>query len=268
LQFLLLLALLSFILIKRKANIFSIAAAALLILLVQPSLAQSFVLKGTVYDSSRTYPLEAVSVLTTAGKGAVTNSEGHYAIEVSMTDSIWFSYLNKPTIKFPIKKITDFTQFDIALQVNIPVLKEVKVVQRNYKLDSIRNRIEYEKIFNFHKPTVSSLTSIGPTGAGIDVDELIRVFQFRKNRNMQKFQQRLLQQEQDKFIDHRFSKALVRRLTGLDGDELDSFMTQYRPSYEISLYTSDYDFQSFIKASFERYKAEKALRPDAKKEEK
>jgi len=152
------------------------------------------------------------------------------------------------------------------LQVNIPVLREVKVMPRNYKLDSIRNRIEYEKIFNFHRPNISSLTTIGPTGAGISIDELIRVFQFRKNKNMEKFQDRLLQQEQDKFVDHRFSKALVRRLTQLDGEALDSFMLEYRPSFEFTAATSDYDFQTYIKDAFDKYKAARKFKSPYRRE--
>ena len=232
----------------------------MLLMATASSHAQTFILKGNVYDSSKIYPLEAVSVLTTAGKGTVTNSEGHYEIEVSAKDSIWFSYLNKPTIKYPVAKINSFLQFDLSLQVNIPVLKEVKVRPRNYKLDSIRNRIEYEKIFNFHRPNVSSLVDVGSTGAGINIDELIRVFQFRKNRNMEKFQQRLEEQEKDKFIDHRFSKAVVRRITQLDGEALDSFMATFRPSLEFTATSSDYDFQAYIKKCFEKYKSEPLYR--------
>lgn len=238
----------------------------MLLLMANSSRAQTFLLKGTVYDSSKIYPLDAVSVLTTAGRGTVTNSQGHYEVEVTLKDSIWFSYLNKPTVKYPVSRIGDYTQFDLALQVNIPVLREVKVAPRNYKLDSIRNRIEYEKIFNFHRPNISSLTTIGPTGAGIDIDELIRVFQFRKNRNTEKFQERLLQQEQDKFIEHRFSKALVRRLTQLDGAALDSFMIIYRPDFEFTATSSDYEYQTYIKDSYEKFKLGKKPRPPFRKE--
>src|SRR5438046_1416455 len=72
----------------------------------RPAAAQQwYKIKGTVYDSSRNYPVEFVSVLSTSGKGTVTNTEGHYEIEVTERDSIWFSYLNKPTIKFPVLKI-------------------------------------------------------------------------------------------------------------------------------------------------------------------
>lgn len=242
--------------------------AALVSLLAHHAAAQqSFKLKGTVYDSSRVYPLAGVSVLSTSGIGTATNSEGQYEIEVSMTDSIWFSYLNKPTVKYPIARINNYTQFDLSLQINVPVLREVKVMPRNYKLDSIRNRIEYEKVFNFQKPNISSLTSMGPLGAGININELIRSFQFRKNKQMQKFQDRLIQQEQDKFVEHRFSKALVRRLTQLDGEALDSFMTMYRPIYEFTLMASDYDFQLYIKDAFEDFKITRMRKPAWRKED-
>lgn len=240
--------------LKKHLHTLRFSGIILLLFIAGSSLAQTFILKGTVYDSSRIYPLEAVSVLTTAGRGTATNSQGKYEIEVTLKDSIWFSYLNKPTAKYPIARITDFTQFDLSLRVNIPELREVKVLPRNYKLDSIRNRIEYEKVFNFHRPNISSLTTIGPTGAGIDIDELIRVFQFRKNRNTEKFQARLIEQEQSKFIEHRFSKALVRRLTQLDGTALDSFMILYQPSFEFTAVSSDYDFQTYIKSAYEKFK--------------
>ncbi|MES1223308.1 MAG: hypothetical protein ABUT20_47880 [Bacteroidota bacterium] len=246
--------------VKKYTHTLFTALIILLLLAVNSSFAQTFKLKGTVYDSSRIYPLEAVTVLTTAGKGTLTNSEGHYEVDVTLNDSVWFSYLNKPTIKFPVAKVSDFTQFDLSLKVNITVLKEVKVMPRNYKLDSIRNRIEYEKVFNFHRPNISSLVDVGATGAGINIDELIRVFQFRKNRNMEKFQARLEEQEQDKFVEHRFSKALVRRLTQLDGSALDSFMMIYKPSFEFTAISSDYDFQTYIKDAFEKFKAGKIYR--------
>ena len=202
-----------------------------------------YLVQGTVYDGTRTYPLEGVSVLTSSGRGTATNASGFYSIQVSDKDSIWFSYLQKPTTKFPVSKITNVAQFDIALQVEVPILKEVVVKLKDYRLDSIQNRIDYQKAFDFRRPNLESMTSIGPMGAGIDVNELIRVFQFRKNQSSERFRERLLQQESDNFIDYRFNKALVRRLTNLSGDDLDRFIILYRPSYTFTLYSSDYDFQ-------------------------
>jgi hypothetical protein len=210
--------------------------------------------QGTIYDSSRTYPLEAVSVLSTNGKGTVTNASGFYQIDVGEKDSIWFSYLGKPTVKYPVAKMLTPLQFDLALRVPVNVLKEVVVKPRNYRLDSLQNREDYAKIFNYRKPNLESMTSIGPNGAGIDVNELIRLFQFRKNKSNLSFQRRLLLQEQEKFVDYRFNKALIRRLTGLAGTELDTFINQYRPTYEFAVLSSDYDFQSYIKEAYKKFR--------------
>jgi hypothetical protein len=218
----------------------------------KPAAAQWFKIKGTVYDSSRNYAIELVTVLSTSGKGTVTNADGHYEIEVTDKDSIWFSYLNKPTMKFPVLKITNPFAFDISLQVNVTVLKEVKVRQRNYKQDSLQNRQDYAKVFNYQKPKLAP--SVTGLGVGFDLDEIINMFRFKRNRSMLAFQKRLLQQEEDKSVDHRFNKALVRRLTLLSGDTLDSFMIIYRPSYQFTLLTSDYDFQQYIKIAHERFK--------------
>lgn len=221
--------------------------------------AQVYKVRGMVYDSSRNYPLEAVSVLSTSGKGTTTNTEGFYEIEVSENDSIWFSYLNKPTVKFPVLKIYSPLSFDISLQVSIPTLKEVKIRPKNYRQDSIQNRIDYAKIFNYEKPKLKP--SVTTSGVGFDLDEIINMFRFKRNRSIASFQRRLLLEEEDKFIDHRFNKALVRRLTLLEGTELDSFMFLYRPSYTFTKMSGEYEFQYYIRTAFFRFK--NGLLPEA-----
>lgn len=207
-------------------------------------------IQGTVFDSSRSVPLEAVSVISTSGNGVVTDANGRYSIGVGEKDSIWFSYLGKPTIKFPVATINDVNQFNIALQVRVTVMKELRIRPRNYREDSLQNRQDYAKAFNFQRPNLGTLTSIGPSGAGIDINELIRAFQFRKNKSMERFQARLLEQEQEQYVNYRFSKALVRRLTNLSGEPLETFMKDYRPTYEFTVYSSDYDFQAYIKKAY------------------
>lgn len=227
--------------------------------------AQTYIIRGMVYDSSRNYPLEAVSVLTTSGKGTITNSDGHYEIEVFEKDSIWFSYLNKPTIKFPVLKIANPMGFDISLLVSVPTLKEVRIRPKYYKQDSIQNRIDYAKIFNYQKPKLTP--TMNGMGVGFDLDEIINMFRFRRNKSMASFQKRLLLEEQDKSIDHRFNKALVRRLTLLEGNELDSFMQLYRPSYTFTKMAGDYEFQYYIKTAFFRFRKGLLPEPMLKEEE-
>lgn len=244
---------------RKKIHTLSAALIVVFALAMQPVNAQ-FKVQGTVYDSSRLYPLESVTVLSTAGKGALTDANGKYTIDVAEKDSIWFSYLGKPTIKFAVLKMNDPLHFDVSVHINVMLLRGVTVTPRNYRLDSLQNRLDYAKIFNYEKPKLRPTLGSG-VGVGFDLDEIIRMFQFRKNKNMQLFQQRLLEQEKDKFIDHRFNKQLVRRLTALTGEQLDSFMVIYRPNYEITLLTTDYEFQSYIKNCYEQFKA-----MDARKE--
>lgn len=249
----------------RKKFYIPVFIAFLLLATAPGARAQNYIIRGVVYDSSRNYPLEAVSVLSTSGKGTVTNSEGVYEIEVSEKDSIWFSYLNKPTMKFPVLKIVNPMGFDIALHINIPTLKEVRIRPRNYRQDSIQNRVDYAKIFNYQKPKLKP--SVTGMGVGFDLDEIINMFRFRRNKSMASFQKRLLLEEQDKFIDHRFNKALVRRLTLLDGKDLDSFMLLYRPSYTFTKMAGDYEFQYYIKTALFRFKRGLPPLPALKEEE-
>ncbi|WP_162944497.1 hypothetical protein [Flavisolibacter nicotianae] len=237
-----------------------ISCILLFILFMSGQASAQYKVKGHVYDSTRIFPVERVTVQSTGGQISMTDSTGAYTIYVGEKDSVWFSYLGKPTPKYPVLKIADVTQFDIALHLKPDVMREVKIRTRNYKEDSIQNRRDYAKAFDFHRPSLGTMTSITNSGVGFDVDEIIRLFQFRKNRSMEHFRQRLEQEERDKFIDRRFSKGLVKRLTGIDKeDELSDFMRRYRPTYEFTAGTSDYDFQYFIKIAYQEYKKTKAM---------
>ncbi|HEY1871383.1 MAG TPA: hypothetical protein VGG71_10005, partial [Chitinophagaceae bacterium] len=65
----------------------------------------------------------------------------------------------------------------------------------------------------------------------------------------------------DKFIDHRFNKLLVRRLTNLPNEQLDTFMARYRPTYQFTARASDYEFQTYIKKCYEEFKTFDATKP-------
>lgn len=238
-------------------RLFTYPILLLFLLFLAPGigLSQSFYLKGVVYDSTRVFPLEAVTVLSSSGRGAITNSQGRYEILVDEKDSVWFSYLGKPTQKYSVANIQNETQFDISLQITIPVLKEIRLKPRNYRQDSIQNRLDYARIFEFEKAKLRP--SVSSSGVGFDINEIIRMFQFRRNKMMEATQRRLLEDERQAFINSRFNKGLIVRLTGLKGGDLDTFMLLYRPDYEFALVTPEYDFQVYIKKAFEEYQRHK-----------
>lgn len=216
-------------------------------------------ISGTVYDASRSWPLPSVSVVSTGGQGTTTDSTGRYTISVKEGDSISFSFLNRPTIKFPVRGIQNIFQFDISLHIPATELPAFKVMPRNYRMDSLQNRRDYAKIFDFRKPGIDITTSPGG-GVGLDLNEFINMFRFRHNRHMLAFQRRLVQEEEDKAIDHRFTPALTRKITGLTGDSLIRFMKLYRPSYEFAQLSNQYEFLEYIKLASLEYRANAAAR--------
>jgi hypothetical protein len=105
----------------------------------------------------------------------------------------------------------------------------------------LENRDEYRKVFEYQPDYFAS----GSGGVGLNLDMLLSG---RKNRRMLALQHRLIEQEQDRYVDHRFNKTLVRRITGLERSALDTFMRVYRPTYEfIQNCENDYEFYKYIK---------------------
>jgi hypothetical protein len=223
---------------------------------------------GTVYDRSQLRIMQGVSVVATSGRGTVTDSLGHYSISLPESDSIYFSYLGKSTSKFAVKEIVLALPFDMSLQVGVDSLPPVLVTSPNYQLDSLANRQEYQKVFDYGTNYISNMKSTNKgrgMGVGVDFDML---FEGKKIRRMEAFQKRLVEEEQDKYVDHRFTRALVRRITGLQPPALDTFMRQYRPSYLfIQSCETDYEFYKYI-LDWGKFFAEdwKKDHPDAKEE--
>ena len=206
-------------------------------------------ISGTVLDNSKINYVEGVRVVSTGGGLAFTDSMGRYSIRTSRADSLFFMYNNKPTQKFAVAGINNQGQFDISLPVPVKskysVLKEVVVYSKTYKEDSAQNRDDYADIFSYRKPRIE--TSLSPGGgAGMDLDALINMFRFRHNKMMREFQQRLEEQEQDKYVDYRFSKKNVHRITQLQGAVLDTFLKWYRPTYDFTRRSDEVLFDQYV----------------------
>lgn len=246
-------------------------ALFLLIIIFLPAIVRAqLTVSGTVFDISKINYVENVRVVSTGGMFAITDSMGRYSIPVSEGDSLVFHYNNKPTQKFAVATIHDPAHFDISLRMPVKskygVLKEVTVFSKSHKEDSIENRQTYADVFNYQKPGVS--TSVSPDGmVGADVNELINIFRFRRNKRMKAFQQRLEIQEQEKFIDYRFNKIFVKRITGLQSPELDTFLVWYRPDYDFTRFSDEISFNQYILNASYHFRKLIQVSPALKKDE-
>jgi hypothetical protein len=224
---------------------------------------------GTVLDKSKINRVENVRVLSTGGMFATTDSMGRYSIQVKPGDSLYFVYKNKPTQNFAVNTIPNLSQFDISIHLNIQskysVLKEVIVYSKTFKEDSTENRQTYADVFEYKKPGLS--TSMVPGGGvGADVNELINIFRFRRNKRLRAFQNRLEEQEQEKYVNYRFNKITVGRITGLSGPALDTFIVWYRPSFQFAQLSSEIIFNQYILNASYQYRKMMPV-SEAKKEE-
>jgi hypothetical protein len=224
-------------------------------------LAQQVTISGTVYDLSARRPLEAVGVISTSGKGTITDSMGRYSITVPAQDSIWFSLIGKTTMKYPVDTISNTENFNVMLHLRAFDLPDVVVRNSYYRFDSIKNRRDNAKAFDFRKPTLrlTSNPNFNPGGltAGFDINEIINMFRFKRTASLLNLQRRLLIQEQDKYIDSRFTKPFVRKITRLTSPDLDSFMVRYRPDYETLLRLNDLEFGYVIGKNYEQFRSER-----------
>jgi hypothetical protein len=225
--------------------------------------AQSVMVSGTVYDISGRRPVEAV-IVHTNNNMSTTDSLGRYIINVKAKDSIWFSLFGKNTQKYTLDTIEDKRNFNIMIHVNGIDLPEVRVRNNNYRLDSIQNRYDYAKYFNYQPPGLklaNNSTLINPSGGlsiGFDLVEMINMFRFKRNRNLGFLQKRLISQEQEKYINYRFTKRFVQKITHLEGDNLVQFMDYCKPSYEVLGLLNDLELGYYIQ---QKYLAFKTSRP-------
>lgn len=211
-----------------------IACIHVVLLIFTQHVSAQIEVSGNVFDNSKLYTVPYVGVYSTSGASEVTDSAGAYHLNVASTDSIYFTYGGKSTMKFPVKDIKNYNSFDISLHAKVEhkykLLNPVTVFTDNYTLDSLENREKYSKIFGDDRPRINSTYDPGGT-AGLDLDGLIGAFQFRKNKQQQAFRNRLLEEEQEKYIDYRFSSQTITRITGLKGDSLIAYKIKYRPDY-------------------------------------
>jgi hypothetical protein len=222
-------------------------------------------INGTVLDSTKTIPVKDVTVKSTNGTVALTDSLGHYTIVTTDKDSLTFIYQGKPTARFAVKQIPNIGNFELSLHVRVTekfkTLKEVKVYSKNYRQDSLENRDHYAKYFNYSKPTVRTNSDSYTGAAGMDINELINIFRFKRNKQLRKLQERLVEQEQENYINYRFNKNTVRRITGLQGKQLDQFITEYRPDFEFTQNSSLVEFYQYILNASYDFKKRRLMSP-------
>ncbi len=196
-------------------------------------------------------PLPGVSIKNIrSGTLAVSAGSGHFRITAQSGDTLLFTTIGYVPLAIQAGRLPKV----LFLHTQITRLPGVEVRKRTHTADSLALREEYNKAFNFRRPRWHEVGMITPTGIGINIYKLYKALSFKSNKRADVFKERLLSYEQQKFIDQRFTPALVTQFTGLRGDSLARFMNTCRPDYQFTAEAADYDFIRFIVEACARFR--------------
>ncbi|MBN8853562.1 MAG: hypothetical protein BGO55_12445 [Sphingobacteriales bacterium 50-39] len=178
---------------------------------------------------------------------------GNYKIPAKRGDTIVFTSAGyKPDTAFVSDWMFDGQEgYTVYMDPNVVELPTVRVGDlSNYQLDSIKRKEEYAYLDQFHKVKLAGgktfSDGVGLSFSPIDYFSHVQV----QRRRLKK---RLAQNEKDYYIDSRWSRAYVVRVTGLKGDSLQLFMYRYRPSYDFCRKASNEDILLYINSSLKKF---------------
>ena len=216
-------------------------------------------IKGRVTDKATRLPVNGAMVRT--GKNVTfTDMLGDFSIAASMNDSLKItSFTYKPFRQLVTNTIETL---HIELEPAKIVLNEVTIRssrERDFKRDSAANREFYAKQFNYKGPKV--INAFVPAASAsnntsqlltVDVVTLVRALT-KKSTRAYKFNKVLLRDEKADYVNQKFSRGLVTRVTGLKGDTLSAFVAQYRPTYAFAHNATGYDMELYIKECYRKF---------------
>jgi len=199
---------------------------------------------GMVVEKGGSTRLSDVNVTNLRTKKRVqTNTFGVFIIEASVGDSL---YLTK-TGYGPVKTILQTTE-DILMEMQAGLTLETVVVSRMSKEAEMRDMLDdYRKkgVYNGGKNTLG-------TYLGSPATALYNLFG-RDAKNAKRFASLMDRELEESQVDRVFNKTTVRSVIDLEGDELQSFMDMYRPSYSMVKNWGQYDFMHYVKRSFDAW---------------
>ncbi|PUZ21705.1 hypothetical protein DCC81_24245 [Chitinophaga parva] len=204
--------------------------------------------------SQDSVPLAGVAITNRHSQLATTSGpDASFTLLAHPGDTILFSGINVVARYWIVPSGASRSVHDILLTPRIIDLMPVSVRNHTYKDDSIANRQEYAKAFNFHRPRVGEIIHVAPIGIAVNINQLTHLAQLKSNRHKMFFKHQLVQYEHEGFVAAHYTERLVASTVPLSGDSLTYFVNKYRPTYEQVHDWSDYDMLYFIHQSYKRY---------------
>jgi hypothetical protein len=209
------------------------------ILLVTASVNAQTLLKGTVYDNNGNTKLPDVFIRDNNNKQlALTDNDGNFTVKTETGHTLIFDL---PGYISDTLYIVDLSQKKILLTTKTIALKEVSVnATRSEAFDPHK---EYPDVYEKSKVYIMSPTT----------------WFSKEGKDARRLKHYFAKEAQERQVDAVFTRSYVGSIVPLKGEELENFMTLYRPTYAFIKSNNSESLAVYINDSYKKYQA---LPPD------
>ncbi|GAB2694841.1 hypothetical protein GCM10027037_17980 [Mucilaginibacter koreensis] len=204
------------------------------------------VIKGLIVRSSTYDRLAEVKVTNLRTQIIkVSDEQGIFTIPANIGDTLEFSKTEYAVMKQVITSTNDIiVSMQRAVTLNTVVVKGYSTkTEQQATMDAYRSKGVY---YNGKPPVLSYLAS--------PVNGLYELFG-KEPKRARRFNAYIKAENEGIQINKRFTKSLIKQVTGLPDEEIPAFMDAYRPQYEEAAKWSDYELMNYIKKSYAAYEA-------------
>ena len=208
-------------------------------------------LTGKVYVKGSTDTLISVSIHNiTEQRYDLSDEDGSYRIQAAPGDHIAFSSVGHKPDTLTVTASILTASYDVYLEIKPQTLAAARVEFTNYQLDSMDRRKEYGWVYEQGHEQRFEHQRQGD-GVGVQMNIFRNTSTAAKQR--ERLEKRLNKEEQDYYVDFRYSKEYVAKITHLAGDSLKMFMKKYRPSYDYCRKAATVDILVYINDCYKQF---------------
>ncbi|RYF20225.1 MAG: hypothetical protein EOO42_12805 [Flavobacteriales bacterium] len=220
------------------------------------ALAQQKAVPGFVVDKETKLRLAKVYIYNSSiDEGFYNNTKGEFVANIKLGDTLFAALSGHAmdTVVYRGQSAIVFQLRSMGIRLKeVNIYGKAKTPQELYK-----SRLEEYK-YKLDKGSSKDLLNLGERGVGIGIDAIYNLLS-RDGKNARQLQKILEKDYKEQVIDYRFRPDYVMGLVDIKEENLQDFMTQYRPTYNFVLSASEYAFIQFVKNSYASYKRNPAM---------
>ncbi len=191
-------------------------------------------LKGTVYESGKNSRMPNVFIRDANNKQlTITDNSGNFSIRTETGHVLIF---DSPGFVSDTLYVADLAPKKIVMVTKTIALREVTISSTRQAFDPHK---EYPEIYTKSKVYIMSPTT----------------WFSKEGRDARRLKRYFVSEEQERHVDAVFTRAYVGSIVPLKGQDLEDFMTLYRPSYAFIKDNNSGSLAVYINDSYKKYQA-------------